>query len=502
MARVTAVFEPRDPAGLRMREPRRDLVAEVPDGDTPGAFVAEEGPVRHYRRVVTVDGDGRVRSVATYRLAVPWFAWLFALPVRRALRRPPHPDGRRPWWAPRDLLTARQAHVLGLLAAASLVVGYVNTLFTQTVALAARDFGVDETAQGVAGTVVRVGILLALPLLFLGDRVGRRRVALWCAGAAPVVTALGALAPSFEVLVATQTVGRPLGLALDVLIVVVAAEEMPRDSRAYAVSVLSMATGLGAGFAVMALPLGDLGPSGWRLVYVLPLVLLVVSFDLARRLPETERFRAHATAAATSRLDRRRLGFLAATAFLGNLFVAPASFFQNRYLLDVRGYSAGLVSLFTLCTATPAGIGVVVGGRLADTWGRRTIAVIGITGGVSLLVVSFAVGGWPMWVAAASAGICGGLAVPSLGVYRAELFPTGARSGGGGLITTAALLGGSVGLLAVGALVDAGTPYAVAVGATAVGQVLVVALLLTRFPETAHRELEELNPVDAEPLTR
>jgi MFS family permease len=102
-----------------------------------------------------------------------------------------------------------------------------------------------------------------------------------------------------------------------------------------------------------------------------------------------------------------------------------------------------------------------------------------------------------MWVAAASAGIFGGLAVPSLGVYRAELFPTGARSGGGGLITTAALLGGSIGLLAVGALVDAGTPYAVAVGVTAVGQVLVVALLLTRFPETAHRELEELNPVDA-----
>ena len=73
------------------------------------------------------------------------------------------------------------------------------------------------------------------------------------------MTALGALAPTFPALVATQAIGRPLGLALDFLIAVVAAEEMPRNSRAYAVSVLAMASGLGAGIAVIALPLADLG---------------------------------------------------------------------------------------------------------------------------------------------------------------------------------------------------------------------------------------------------
>src|SRR5438552_2973490 len=78
-------------------------------------------------------------------------------------------------------------------------------------------------------------------------------------GAAPLVCALGALAPSFGVLVATQTVGRPLGLALSLLVIVAASEDMPRNTRAYALSLLAMASGLGAGIAVMALPLAGIG---------------------------------------------------------------------------------------------------------------------------------------------------------------------------------------------------------------------------------------------------
>ena len=117
------------------------------------------------------------------------------------------------------------------------------------------------------------------------------------ATAAPLIAALGALSPSFAVLTGTQTIGRPLGLALDVLVAVVAAEEMPRSSRTYAISVLAMASGLGAGLCVMALPLADIGTRGWRLVYVLPLLLMIVARDLARRLPETRRFEEqHATA--------------------------------------------------------------------------------------------------------------------------------------------------------------------------------------------------------------
>ena len=177
--------------------------------------------------------------------------------------------GRHPTASTREALT-----VLGLLAAASMSSAFVNTLFTQTVNFAADDFGVSDTGVGVAGSVVRAGIILVLPVAVLADRVGRRRVVTAMAVAAPVVTAMGAFAPSFPFLVATQAIGRPLGLALDFLVAVVAAEEMPRNSRAYAVSVLAMASGLGAGVAVMALPLADISASSWRLVYLISLVWL------------------------------------------------------------------------------------------------------------------------------------------------------------------------------------------------------------------------------------
>ena len=214
--------------------------------------------------------------------------------IARRGAAPTHADHHHaaptPWWAPPDRLDPRALTVLGLLAAASMSSAFVNTLFTQTVNFAADDFGVSDTGIGVGGAIVRVGIILVLPFAVLADRIGRRRVVMAMAVAAPLVTAAGALAPTFPILVATQAIGRPLGLALDFLVAVVAAEEMPRNSRAYAVSLLAMASGLGAGVAVMALPLADISASSWRLVYVVALVWLVVAVDIARRLPETKRF--------------------------------------------------------------------------------------------------------------------------------------------------------------------------------------------------------------------
>jgi MFS family permease len=295
--------------------------------------------------------------------------------------------------------------------------------------------------------------------------------------------------------VATQAVGRPLGLALDFLIAVAVAEEMPRNSRAYAVSVMAMASGLGAGIAVMALPLADIGDWGWRLVYVVTLIWLIVAVDISRRLPETVRYeRPHVV---NPPLDRRRFTTLATVAASLNFFVAPASFFQNRYLREVRGFDASRIALFTLTTATPAALGLVLGGRLADIRGRRHLIAVAIPIATLLIVASFVVGGAAMWLAAFGGGFVGGIAYPALAVYRAELFPTGNRGRAAGLLTAAALLGGVLGILLVGGLRDAGLGYGTVIGIVALGQVVVVTVVLTSFPETAHQELEALNPEDA-----
>ncbi len=474
------------------------LEVAVDDPDAPDQrFEQEVGPFESYERVVRVD-DGRVVDVTTYRLALPWFGWLFRWPVRSALRRRTVGSGSPPPWAPPDRLNAHQVLVLGLLAAASLSAAFVNTLFTQTVNFAATEFGMSEQSQGVAGVIVRCGIVIALPFTLLADRVGRRRMIVLLAWLAPLCVATGALAPNFWVLTASQAIGRPLGIALDLLIAVVATEEMPRNSRAYALSILAMASGLGGGVAVTSLPLADLSTQGWRFVYVVPLIWTVVALDLSRRLPETARFdRARSKGRLRTRtIDRRRFAILGTVSFTANLFVASASYFQNRYLDDVRGYSAAGIALFTLTTATPAGFGFVVGGRIADTIGRRRVLAIALPTATGALVLSFLVGGWLMWVSAFTAGFVGGIAYPAFAVYRTELFPTGKRAQAGGLLATSALVGGSVGLLLTGWLVNRGWSYGAVMGLLALGQVLAATIVLSTYPETAHQTLEELNPGD------
>jgi MFS family permease len=384
--------------------------------------------------------------------------------------------------------------VLGLLAATAIAVGYLNTLFTQTVAFAADEFGASEGAQAVAGTVVRFGIVLSIGFLVLADRVGRRRMLVVASLVSPLLCALGAVAPTFAWLTVTQTFGRPLAIAMGLLVGIIAVEEMPPGSRAYAVSLLALASGLGAGFAVMALPLADLGVEGWRLVYLLAAVFAGLSLSLRRRLPESRRF--EAPHPASPRMPRRRLALLAASGFLLNLLIAPASFFQNRYLKDVRGYSATLIALFTLVTNTPGGVGVVAGGRLADVHGRRIVGAVAVIGGAVGTVVTFAVTGVPMWLASSAAAVIGGASVPALGVYTAELFPTGRRGLANGLIATLSLVGSSVGLLVAGTLLDDGAAYAPVMALLAIGPLIVTVLVLVGYPETAHLELEEINPVD------
>ncbi len=486
--------------------PRDDFVKDVVSdnaSDDVGAsaltFTQVEGPFSHYVRTVAPETDALsgadvIRETTHYRLAIPWFGWLFALPVRRTMSRRGIVSayGAQPWWAPPDRLDPRQAMLLGLLAAASMSAAFANTLFTQTANFAAKDFGIDKFGQGVGGVVVRIGIVFALPIAFMADRVGRRRMIVFAAWLSPLFAALGALAPNFALLVATQSVGRPMGLALDLLVAVAAAEEMPRNSRAYAISVLAMASGLGAGVAVMGLPLADLGRSGWRLIYLLGLIWLVVAYDLRRRLPETRRFELPHRTAPPLRLDR--FAQIAIVSFFANLFVAPASFFQNRYLDDVRGFSAGAISAFTLATATPAALGFVIGGRIADVHGRRRLLVVAVPLSSALLIWSFSVAGAGLWLGAFGAGFLGGIAYPAFAVYRTEMFPTGNRGRAAGLITAAALVGGSIGILITGQLLDHGWSYGAAMALMASGQLVAVITIFVRYPETAHRDLDELNP--------
>ncbi|MDQ1444542.1 MAG: hypothetical protein QOI20_1006 [Acidimicrobiaceae bacterium] len=479
--------------------PRDAFVREAPDPEEPNAFDALDGPVRSYRRAVEVeplpDGTARVRQVTTCTLAAPLFWWFFWPLVRGECKRLTPRQGQ-PWWAPPQRLDARAAMSLDALAGAALVVGYLGTVLTQTFTFAAAEFGTDRRMQGVSLAVVRADVILSLVLVAMADRRGRRRLLLMASAVGTILTATGAAAPSVGGLVGSQLLARGFVTAAAVLIGIVAVEEMPAGSRAYAVSLLTMAGALGAGACVIALPLADWSRRSWRLLYVLPLVGLLVLRSVSRHLPESRRFRApHKDVGLVG--HGRRLWLLAASTFLLALFTVPASQFQNEFLRDERGFSAARITLFTILTATPASIGIVVGGRWADVHGRRRVGALGVLGGVGFTVLMFASRGWPLWGWSVVASIIGGATVPALGVYGPELFPTSLRGKANGLIFALGRIGSVVGLVAVGVLSKRIGTLPPAFALMAFGPAALVVLILVGYPETAGRELEELNPEDA-----
>jgi MFS family permease len=481
-----------------LRVPRHDLLVERPAtaGDSD-IFELDSGPFHEYRRGISVERDGdrfAVVETFTYELAAPVWQLLFRFPVARTLRhRPGH--GRNPWWAPPVRLDARSSSVLALLCTVALVCGYLGTVITQTITFAADEFGNDKGDQGVALAAVRIGVFLSMSILALADRQGRRALTSWGTVAACCFTVLGAFSVDLWTLGASQTAARGITTAVALLVTIVAAEELPAGARAYGLSVLTLTAGLGAGMAVWVLPVADLDVRAWRIVYLLPVFAVPLLLHVVRQLPETRRFEVSHTARPAP-LPRGRLIVLAVSALLLTLFRSPASQLQNEFLRDERGYSAAMITLFTIVTSTPIGIGVFVGGRLADSLGRRIVAAVALVAGSVLVVISFLTHGWQMWIWQLAGLVIGAATVPALGVYGPELFGTRARGRANGLVSIAGVLGSTIGLLAASQLSDhLGLGASLAV--FAVGPAIVAVLVLVAYPETAHLELEQINPGDA-----
>ncbi|MCC5948619.1 MAG: MFS transporter, partial [Nitriliruptoraceae bacterium] len=412
---VTTITDPEDQRAAR--RPRTDLLEEREE--EPGRFVVTHGPFDHWERTLrteeTAEGTAVVQTVR-FRLAIPVWRAMFNPAVAAAIRKPPKP-GTVPWWSPPDRIDAPAARSLSLLCVLALVAGYLGTVLTQTNTFAKEEFGVDDAQITTMLAATRVAAVLALVFVALADRRGRRLVLAACGIAGCVATATSALSPDLVALGGTQTLARTFSTALAVVIGIYAVEVMPAGARAFAVSVLGMSGALGAGFCVMALPLADMGPGAWRLLYVLPLLALPGIVAIGRTLPETERFlvslrrrtnvppaedaapterttaaqaapaqpaqptpeRAEAEQATTPAAspvahtgsNQRRFVLLAVSALLLALFSSPSSQLLNEYLRTEQGFDATRIALFTILTNTPGGIGVIVGGRLADTRGRR-----------------------------------------------------------------------------------------------------------------------------------
>jgi MFS family permease len=383
----------------------------------------------------------------------------------------------------------------------------VATAFGEDGAGTAEQVGLTTTTVGLGLATIRFASLAALPIASIADRLGRRRVLLWCVGVGLLLTSVAALSPSFWWFVAVVAISRPLFSATTAVGSVVASEEVRSADRTKAVALAVAGYALGTGIvSVVRVPLNQLFGGGFRGVFALAFVFLALLPLLAPMLDEPDRFTAlrarRAAVAMRPRLAafssiparlRGRLLLLVAVTFAFNAVTGPHNTYLFFYGEGELGLSSATMALLVVISGPVGLVGLLIGRWVSDRLGRRP-AVIGFHVLVAASVAIAYSGPTVALIGGFWAGIFAqGAYGPGFGALSTEVFPTSVRATTQGWVAAAGVLGAVAGLMLFGSLRDVTGSFAVA--ALSVGALAAVAAVSYRwFPETRGLELEESAP--------
>ncbi|MEX2586831.1 MAG: MFS transporter [Actinomycetota bacterium] len=391
-----------------------------------------------------------------------------------------------------------------LLAVAA---GYAQFVATASLADVATGFGISSsegdqlrltgTTLGVGLAVIRLGSLAALPLASRADRAGRRMLILICTVLGLSLTAVAAVAPAFWVFVAILALARPLLSAANAVAVVISAEVTRSAERSKAVALVGAAYAVGAGLTVLLRAvLGD--SLGFRPLFALALVPMVIILLYARRLTEPDLFRnlpaqslpsARFLLSPVPRAWRGRLGLICLLTGAAALVTGPANTFVFFFAETVQDLDPSVMAQAVLA-AGPLGLAGLIAGRwTADHLGRRVSAAVSLTAVAAAAVVTYTTG--PAGVVAGYLGAMFAASVytPASGALGTELFPTAMRSTAAGWITASGVIGAVAGLALFGYLADTAGSYGRASILIAI-PVMLLSVLYARLPETRGKELD------------
>jgi putative MFS transporter len=290
------------------------------------------------------------------------------------------------------------------------------------------------------------------------------------------------------------------------LAMVVVTEELEPHARGWGIGLMIAFVALGHGTSALAFAAVDVLPYGWRALYVVGAVPLLIIAWLRRSIEETARFRASAARrGARSRHYLAPLGSLVArypwrlaalTAALVPVTFAggTALQFQSKFLQTAQGWSTGQVSALFLAGGPLALTGGLLFGRASDRFGRRrvlsaaivlnVVATVGFYNGTGLVVPV-------VWVLTIFTQF--GIDV-LFGALGSELFATAHRSTASGVRSIVATLAIAGGLAVEGTFYAALGSHGQAITAMAWFALAGPVVLLAFVPETAGRVLEEIAP--------
>jgi AAHS family benzoate transporter-like MFS transporter len=381
--------------------------------------------------------------------------------------------------------------ILFLSSIIGFVAGYAGSQMPHTLPFARTALELSEGNMSAVFAGVRAVSLLGVLFSMAADTGGRKRPIL-AAYSVLLIASLGtALIPSVAAYVATQAIVRVAVVAIAALMLVLIAEELQPGVRALGIGFFGLAGSLGVGLGLLLLPIAESNDSAWRVLFALSGLGLLFVPLLMKYLPES---RAFIPAPRVPFIKALGMGLskhfwpLAGISFFVAAFSSPAFDFVLERLINDLAWDTGAARFLLIVFSGVGAIGLLVGGRAADRYGRRptTVAalVIGLIGGVGFYTLD---SGWFLAISIFLATLGATMLTPSFGAHRSELFPTRVRATANAWITNAAIVGSIAGFAFGAVMIDrVGLPLTVStLGA---GLAISMALVL-RLPETRGMDL-------------
>ncbi len=339
---------------------------------------------------------------------------------------------------PRPPLSAYQRRLLGLLGVAAFFEGYDFIALTQILPNLRAAMNIDRQTAGQMVSLINAGTMVAYFLVRGADRWGRKRVLTITIAGYTSMTAITGLAFGPWSFAICQMLGRIFLIAEYATSMVIAAEEFPEDRRGMSVGLIAAFSSLGSIFCAGVAPLLLALPPGWRSVYFVGVIPLVIVAFARRSLSETQRFLQAGEQGAKRPLlhvfrtpHRRRIYELGAIWFMAYMGSQSTVTFWKDFAVNERGFTDGQVAGAITLAAVAALPMVFAVPKLLDAFGRKptaaivfTLGAIGTVGCYSLYDREALTGALVLGVFASSAFL------PVLNAFTTELFPTAIRAEG------------------------------------------------------------------------
>ena len=379
--------------------------------------------------------------------------------------------------------------------------GYDLFAISQTLPELRLGFGLSPESGSRLLAIANIGTIAAYFLMRLADRWGRRPLLIMCVAGYSLASLLSAAAPEYLTFFSGQFTVRLFLVSALAVVVMYATEEYPSSRRGRIVGLIQACFSIGGVVCAVITPKLLKTGLGWRSVYLAGGLSALLLIFAVLRLRETERFLTSRSASMLAPLipkllpkqHRKRMLQLAAVWLVTFTCNQSALIFWKEFAQAERSMSNEAVGT-SIAIASVLAIPLVVWfGRFTDRIGRRrsaaavyAITAIGVLGSYSSLPKQLLVVPLLFLIFGTSA------AVAVLNTWTAECFPTEMR---GDSFAWANSLLGRIGFVLSPLLVSelvSSLGWSHALSLTAILPLLAIAMTNRWLPETAGKDLEDL----------